>query len=68
MGDFNTKIGKEKHLAKAAGKYTLHNETNENGNLLAWFAARNILFIMSTLHSNTRKFTWEYGGHQEKVK
>jgi hypothetical protein len=48
MGDFNAKIGKEKHLAKIAGKYTIHNETNENGQLLAQFAARNKLFVKST--------------------
>jgi len=35
MGDFNAKIGKENHLMKVAWKYTIHNETSENGNLLA---------------------------------
>jgi hypothetical protein len=35
MGNFNAKIGKEKYLAKVEGKYTIHSETNENGNLLA---------------------------------
>ena len=48
MGDCNVKIGREKHLTKVAGKYTIHNETRENGNLLAQSAARNKLFIMST--------------------
>jgi exonuclease III len=48
MGDFNPKIGKEKHLVNIAGKYTIHNETNENGQLLAQFAARNKLFIKNT--------------------
>jgi exonuclease III len=48
MGDFNAKIGKEKLLAKVAGKCTIHNETNENGQLLAQFAVRNKLFIKST--------------------
>jgi len=48
MGDFNAKIGKEKHLMKVAGKYTIHNETSENGNLLAQFATRNRLFINSS--------------------
>jgi hypothetical protein len=34
MGDFNPKTGKEKQLMNVAGKYTIHNETCENGNLL----------------------------------
>jgi hypothetical protein len=61
MGDFSTKIGKEYHLAKVAGKYTIHNETNKNGQLLAQFPARNKLFIESTsfqhrrIHTGTRK-------------
>jgi exonuclease III len=25
MGNFNARIGKEKHLMKVAGKYTIHN-------------------------------------------
>jgi hypothetical protein len=48
MGDFNAKIGKEKHLMTVVGKYTIHNETSENVNLLAQFATRNRLFIKST--------------------
>ena len=54
MGDFNAKIGKQKHLAKVAGKYTIHKETNENGKLLAQFAARNKLFIQSTSFQNKK--------------
>ena len=61
IADFNAKIGNEKHLAKAAGKYTIHNETNENGNLLVQFAARNKLFKKNTsfqhkkIHMRTRR-------------
>jgi len=46
-GDFNAKIGKEKHLMTVAGKYIIHNETSENSKLLAQFATRNRLFIKS---------------------
>jgi hypothetical protein len=30
LGDFNTKIGEENFIATVAGKYTLHEVTNEN--------------------------------------
>ena len=61
MGDFNAKVGKEKHLMKVAGKYTIHNETSENGNLLAQFTTRNRLFIKSTSfkHKKIHMGTWK---------
>jgi exonuclease III len=67
MGDFNVKIGKEKHLAKEAGKYTIHNETNKNGQLLARFAARNKLFIKTTSfqHKRIHMGTWNIPGTDE---
>jgi exonuclease III len=67
MGDFNAKIGKENHLAKVAGKYTIHNETNENGQLLAQFAARNKLFIKSPSfqHKRIHMGTWKVPGTGE---
>jgi endonuclease/exonuclease/phosphatase family metal-dependent hydrolase len=48
LGDFNAKIGKEHHIARIAGKYTIHNETSVNGNLLTQFAQMNNLIITST--------------------
>jgi endonuclease/exonuclease/phosphatase family metal-dependent hydrolase len=69
MGDFNPKIGKEKHLMKATGKCTIHNETTENGNLLAQFATRNRLpvFIRSTSfqHKKIQMGTWKIPGTSE---
>jgi endonuclease/exonuclease/phosphatase family metal-dependent hydrolase len=41
IGDFNAKVGKEEHQKKAAGKYTVQDVSNENGNLLEQFATRN---------------------------
>jgi endonuclease/exonuclease/phosphatase family metal-dependent hydrolase len=41
MGDFNAKIGKEEYQKEVAGKYTIHDISNENGNLLGQFATRN---------------------------
>jgi hypothetical protein len=34
MGDFNTKVGKEKYQKKAVGNYSVHNIIHENGNVL----------------------------------
>jgi endonuclease/exonuclease/phosphatase family metal-dependent hydrolase len=34
MGDFNAKIGKEEYQKKAAGKYSIHDISNENENIL----------------------------------
>jgi exonuclease III len=34
MGDFNAKIRKEVYQKKAAGNYSMHDISNENGNLL----------------------------------
>ena len=67
MGDFNAKIRKEMYLAKVAGKYTIHNETNENGKLLAQFAARNKLFINSAAfqHKKIHMGTWRISGTSE---
>ena len=47
---------------KVAGKYTIHNETSENGNLMAQFATRKRLFIksMSFQHKKIHMGTWKY--------
>jgi hypothetical protein len=34
LGNFNAKIGRENYIAQVAFKYTIHNETSANGNLL----------------------------------
>jgi hypothetical protein len=61
LGDFNAKIGKEQHIAHVAGKYTIHNETSANGNLLTQFAQMYNLIIMSTCfdHKIVQKGTWK---------
>jgi hypothetical protein len=48
MGDFNAKIGKEEDQKKVAGKYKIHDISNENGNLLGQFAKRNGLKMKRT--------------------
>jgi exonuclease III len=38
VGDFNARIGKEDFMKGIAGRYSLHEETNENGSMLGRFA------------------------------
>jgi endonuclease/exonuclease/phosphatase family metal-dependent hydrolase len=61
LDDFNAKIGKEHNIARTAGKYTIHNETSANGNLLTQFAHMNNLIIMSICfnHMVIHKGTWK---------
>jgi endonuclease/exonuclease/phosphatase family metal-dependent hydrolase len=61
LGDFNAKIGRENYRAQAAGKYTIHNKTSADGNLLVQFAQMNNLIVVSTcfehkiIHKGTLK-------------
>jgi exonuclease III len=61
LGDVNAKLGKELAYKKITGKYTLHEETNRNGELLCDFAAANIMIVMSTQfqHKPIHKGTWK---------
>jgi hypothetical protein len=60
-GDFNAKIGRENYIAQVAGKYTIHNETSANSNLLVHFAQMNNLIVVSTCfdHKIIHKGTWK---------
>lgn len=60
LGDFNAQIGKEKHIEHIAGKHTIHNKTNNNGQMLCEFATKNNLIISSTKfkHPREHKITW----------
>jgi len=53
LGDFNAKIGRENFMATVAGKYTLHEETSENGKRLGQLAARHNMIIKSTCFEQT---------------
>jgi exonuclease III len=61
LGDVNAKLGKGPAYKKITGKYTLHEETNRNRELLCDFAAANNMTVMSTqfqhkqIHKETRR-------------
>src|SRR3978361_1153587 len=60
LGDFNAQIGKEDYLKQVAGKHTIHERTNDNGQRLCSLAARSNMIISSTKfkHLKRHKVTW----------
>jgi len=62
FGDINAQIGKEDHIREVAGKETIHNITNDNGNRICNLAAAMNLIIVSTKfpHPNRHKITWNH--------
>jgi endonuclease/exonuclease/phosphatase family metal-dependent hydrolase len=67
MGDFKAKIGKEEYQKKVAGKYTIHDISNEYENLLRQSTIKNGLKIKSTTfpHKNIHLGTWKISGSNE---
>ena len=67
MGDFNAQIGKQEYQQQVAGPYTIHDTSNENGNMLIHFAIRNRLIIKSTMfpHKYIHLGIWRIPGSNE---
>jgi exonuclease III len=60
LGDVNAQLGKERLCNDITGQYTLHEETNRNGELLCEFAYANNMVLLSTnfQHKRIHKITW----------
>ena len=60
VGDFNEKLGNKEYLQPVAGPYTIHDSSNENGNMLIQFAIRNRLIVKSIMfpHKHIHLGTW----------
>jgi hypothetical protein len=54
------KLGKQKAFSQVVGCHTLHNISNENGELVANYAINNDMFLISTNFQHGR-FTQEHG-------
>ena len=66
LGDRNAKLGKEKAFSQVVGCHTLHNISNENGELAANYAINNDMFLISTnfQHKKIHTWTWISPDHQ----
>ncbi|XP_039285400.1 uncharacterized protein LOC120351606 [Nilaparvata lugens] len=54
LGDLNAQVGRESALRSVAGEYSLHEESNSNGFLVAQFAESSRLIIRSTCFPHKR--------------
>ena len=61
LGDMNAKVGREEIFRPTIGKWSLHEETNENGLRLIDFAAEKGMVIKGTFFQRKRihQATWE---------
>ncbi|KAF2889829.1 hypothetical protein ILUMI_16344 [Ignelater luminosus] len=67
VGDFSAQIEKEKHIEKVAGKHTIHNKTNENGQKLCELAIRNNLTVKEEYKRETDKLVEEQIYKEEDI-
>uniref|UniRef100_A0A8D9DTK6 Craniofacial development protein 2 n=1 Tax=Cacopsylla melanoneura TaxID=428564 RepID=A0A8D9DTK6_9HEMI len=67
IGDFNAQVGSMESQSDVAGKFTVHDYNNNNGDYMAEFAARNKLFIRSTSfqHKKIHLGTWKVRGSNQ---
>ncbi|PSN37502.1 hypothetical protein C0J52_26535 [Blattella germanica] len=60
LGDFNAKVGREDIFRPTIGKFSLHEDSNDNGDRLVTFATSKNLTVKSTTfqHKDIHKHTW----------
>ena len=60
LGDFNAKVGRENIFKPTIGKESLHQDSNDNGVRLIYFATSKNLVVNSSMfpHPNIHKCTW----------
>ncbi|PSN55555.1 hypothetical protein C0J52_12130 [Blattella germanica] len=60
LGDFNAKVGREDIFRPTIGKFSLHEDSNDNGVRLVTFATSKNLIVRSTTfqHKDIHKYTW----------
>ena len=66
LGDMNAKLGREKVFSQVVGLHTLHNISNENGEMVANYAISNDMFPISTnfQHKKIHMGMWTSSDHQ----
>jgi len=66
LSDMNAKLGKEKVFSQVVGRHTVHNISNENGEMVANCAISNDMFLISTnfQHKKTHIGTCTFPDHQ----
>ena len=62
----NAKLGKEKVFSQVIGRHTLHNTSNKNGKMVAYYAINNGMFLISTnfQHKKIHTGMWTSPDHQ----
>jgi endonuclease/exonuclease/phosphatase family metal-dependent hydrolase len=66
LGDMNAKLEKEKVIRQVVSRHTLHNISNENGEMVANHAISNDMFLISTnfQHKKVHIGMWTSPDHQ----
>jgi len=60
LGDFKAQVGRENIFKPTAGNESLHQDSNDNGVIIADFATSKNLVVKSTMlpHRNIHKYAW----------
>ena len=67
LGDFNSQVGKEEVYGSTIGKYSIHNDSNDNGIRLIDFATSKNLIIRSTFFPHKRHHLVTWKTHENQI-